>query len=376
MVGILQKRRDRTIQRKFILSTISLVFGLIIFSKNIQSQDLTSIKSLDSAKIDYKLGRLDKAMLFLDEAEALQASRQIKAEIFLYKARIHSLQFNSAMADFYTKKFVVITPFFKFDEDEQSEILLVARQSKISPRFGLGVSYAMNSLLINNISNSSLISSSDETNVSNFSHFYDFSLGINAEWYFYRVSSIYSEINFTRFNFVRKTLVGDISNTETYFNLHYIQLPIGLKFDLAPIYFYSRAKFFNFYVSGGIYGSRLNGSKAYAGGYTEFYDDLNAISMNNYFNRYIYGYWTSVAFAYRIRKIKISLAMRYQQDLAQVNASVAQYALGTGDELLFNHYQIIDNMYFSNIALQFGATYHIRYKIFKDLFGKRKQLEK
>jgi len=376
MVGILQKRRNRTIQRKFILSTLLLSLCLIINLKQIHSQDLTSIKSLDSAKIDYKLGRLDKAMMFLDEAEALQASRQVKAEIYLYKARIHSLQFNSAMANYYTKKFVVITPFFKFDDDEQSEILLLAQQSKISPRLGFGISSAMNSLIIENISTSSLISSSEEIYVNNSSQFYDLSVGINTEWYFSRVSAVYAELNITRFNFMRKTVVGNINETETYFNLHYTQLPIGFKLDLAPIYFYSRAKFFNFYISGGIYSSRLIGSKAYTGGYDDFMDDINAISMDNYFNRYVYGYWASAAFAYRMKKFKISMAVRYQQDLAQANAPLAQYALGTGDELLFNHYQLIDNMNFSNVALQFGVTYHVRYKIFKDLFEKRKQLEK
>ncbi|MCK5539184.1 MAG: hypothetical protein KAI79_20345, partial [Bacteroidales bacterium] len=54
-------------------------------------QKLSSIVALDSAKIEYKFGRIEKAMQFLNDAEQIKASRQVLAEIYLYKARIYSM---------------------------------------------------------------------------------------------------------------------------------------------------------------------------------------------------------------------------------------------------------------------------------------------
>ena len=374
MVGVLQKRRNTSLSRKYILDKKSIIGILILIFASTQftfGQKLSSIVALDSAKIEYKFGRIEKAMQFLNDAEQIKASRQVLAEIYLYKARIYSMQLNSSEAERCTYSLLVIRPFTEFANDEFVEITRAAANAKISPYFSFGTFYGLNNPSVNSSNESSLISSSEITTISNSSVNLGDSYGINAEFYLRRRWSIYTEFNLTQLNFTRSTSVEGLATSELYFHFKYIQLPIGMRFDILPILFYSKKNPINISVGAGAYGNKLNSAEAFSGGVDDYYYGINAINVNNYFNSFTYGAWADASFAYRKNRIKFSLKLRYYKDFNLANNSYAKYSIGTGDDIIFENYQIIDDIYFSNITLNFGLNYYLRYKIFDDIIKKK-----
>ncbi len=345
-------------------------FGLILFSFiNVYSQKLTTLNFLDSAKASYKTGQLNIAKDFLDTAVQIRSSKQIKSDIFLYKARIFAQKKNAILSKYYTQKMLVLSPFIHLESDEFPEIRQTAEQSLISPRLSFelitGLNFAMikTHFGINSITkeNTLFIRSNKASNPTTI-------YGLIAN--FYVRPKIFFSTGIERFalNFIRKNYIQGISSSMMNLSMNYLQNLLLINYDFSSNHFYNHINKFNMNIGVGIYYSVLLSS------YASSIQEQNAsgkIDTYNYFEHFTPGLTTQLSFSYRIiPQAILSFKTELNHDLQQITASNI-FFYGQGDELIFDYYQNMDAISLNYLKFELSFSYFLKYKIFNNIVKKQ-----
>lgn len=342
----------------------------LLTGSTIYAQKESSIKLLDSAKIAYNTGQINVALNHLKKAETLKNSRQIDAEIFLYQARIYAHKRDVKKLEAYTREYLVLKPFTSFENDEFSEIIQTANQSVISPRWGIGASFGLLDTRIIYQTPTSLITSATPIVIELNPVQLNTQFALNTQFYLHKHFSVYAEFNKSSIAFSREQTNENIKNASMYFSVGYINLPLGLKTDLIPIAFYNKKSPFNLSLAGGAALQFRTEATSYPGGGNDFDFGINGVNANNYFTSFNYSFWSEISAGYRLKHFNFVAAIRYTKDQNNIGDAQKRYSIGTGDELVFENYQVIDDIWFNHLAVIIGVNYYLRFKIFRKIFSR------
>jgi len=341
---------------------IFLLIVYMLISNIVWAQEKSALTYLDSAKIAYKIGKIDQSRAYLDSANQFKVPKSIRGDIYLYKARIASLNKNALLAEYYTKKLFALNPFLHLESDEFEEIKKTAEESKISPRLGieadLGLVY--NEIKIKN-SVSIIYDENNQINSSVNIIGLPFNFGLGTEFYLKPHLSVKASIQYTSLEIERIINIPQIGENSVLFKMHMLQTPFYINWDIFPNYFYNHAQKFNLGVAVGTFYSQILSS----GAESLFNTSANISDASNFFAPNNVGFIGQTRLSYRLFKnLNLALNIEYWKDLQSLTYPEPLFR-GSGDVLIFDYYQITDLYKSTNIKFNFSLTYFLRYKIFE-----------
>jgi len=341
---------------------IFLLIVFILLNNILWAQEKSTLTYLDSAKVSYKKGQIEQSRAYLDSANQFKVPKSIRGDIYLYKARIASLNKNALLAEYYTKKLFALKPFTHLESDEFEEIKKTARESKISPRLGLEADFGLVSNHIEINDDVSIIYDEnnqfkDSVNIIG----YPFNFGLGAEYYLISHLSLKASIQYTSLEIERIISMPQIGENGVRFKIRMLQTPFYINWDIFPNYFYNNAQKFNIGVAAGIYQTQYFNSSAES----LFNTSANISDASNFFVPNNIGYIGQARLSYRLLKnLNLAFNIEYWKDLKSLTYPEPLFR-GSGDVLIFDYYQITDLYKSTNIKLNFSLTYYLRYKIFE-----------